>query len=156
MSIQITSAKPNNTPEILRVFTLARSKMLYLPKLHTNEDTENFITKLVAGGNVLVAKVSGNIVGFIQYENGWINHLYVHPEFQGVGIGKRLLDEIKAMYPADMRLWVFEQNKDAIRFYEREGFVLEEKRDQQHADNEENLPDRRYVWAPKNNVSGKV
>jgi ribosomal protein S18 acetylase RimI-like enzyme len=48
--------------------------------------------------------------------------------------------------PAGLSLWVFEDNIDAIRFYEREGFQLVKKRDIEEQDNEEGLPDRLYKW----------
>lgn len=48
-----------------------------------------------------------------------------------------------------IQLMVFEDNKGAIKFYEREGFVLMEKRNQEQAKNEENLSDRRYEWRIK-------
>lgn len=49
--------------------------------------------------------------------------LNVAPEHQGSGIAQRLLDEVLGAGPA--YLWVARGNGRAVRFYERNGFVLD-------------------------------
>ncbi|HRN95844.1 MAG TPA: GNAT family N-acetyltransferase [Candidatus Levybacteria bacterium] len=120
--------------------------MKYLPNLHTDEQTQNYITSLIEDGGLSVAKRDTTIVGFIHIQNNHVNHLYIDRSFQNQGIGKLLLDHAKSLYLDGLELWVFEENKDAIRFYEKEGFILTEKRDIHTTSNEENLPDRRYQW----------
>lgn len=122
--------------------------MLYLPVLHTAEEDWAYFSNLVAGGCCWIARDSGVTVGFMDVRDGWVNHLYIAPHAQKMGIDKALLDQAKAITHTALHLWVFEDNSDAIRFYEREGFMLEEQRDIHAAINEENLPDRRYVWLP--------
>lgn len=53
-----------------------------------------------------------------------ISRLYVLPARQRQGIGKRLLDEVIARYPAVeiVRLVVEAENAKGLAFYEREGF----------------------------------
>lgn len=57
--------------------------------------------------------------------------IVVHPEFQGQGLGKRLflafLEKIETHFPHILRveLFVREQNRSAIRFYKKMGFVEE-------------------------------
>lgn len=46
--------------------------------------------------------------------------LYVHPQAQGFGVGSALLDRTPCT-----RLWVFEANLRARRFYERRGFTTD-------------------------------
>ena len=51
----------------------------------------------VAEKNPFVAIVSGAIVGFAELEiNGFIDYFYVHPNWQGRGIGKALLAIVEA------------------------------------------------------------
>ena len=147
MDIMITTAVPRNAENVYKVFKRARAHMTYLPHLHTDEETEKFIAGLVKEGNVSIAKIEERIVGFTELRDGWIEHLYVDPEFQNQGIGTSLMNYLKQLSPSGLTLWVFEENKGAIAFYEREGFVLVEKRDLEHANNEEHLPDRKYHWA---------
>ena len=44
-----------------------------------------------------------------------------------------------------LRLWTFQRNTDAIRFYESHGFKL--VRETSGADNEEHEPDALYRWS---------
>ena len=54
-----------------------------------------------------------------------LHQLYVHPSFQGEGIGKMLLDEIKDSFPDArmLRLEVEAANASALAFYRANGFV---------------------------------
>jgi ribosomal protein S18 acetylase RimI-like enzyme len=146
MDIEIVIAKTPDTPSIIDIFTKARSEMEYLPDIHTQDETKEYLASLVSDGSVLVAKSGNSILGFSQLKDGWVHHLYIDPQFQSKGVGKLLLDKMKQHAPFGLRLRVFEDNIDAIRFYEREGFKLEEKRNIEHTKNEENLPDRLYSW----------
>ncbi|QJR13568.1 GNAT family N-acetyltransferase [Usitatibacter palustris] len=54
--------------------------------------------------------------------NGWgVEALFVDPHFQSQGLGKRMLDHLKAQTNV-VQLCVFAQNPRAIRFYQREEF----------------------------------
>ncbi len=54
-----------------------------------------------------------------------LHRLYVLPEFQGRGIGRMLLDEIEECFSEyqNIVLEVEEQNKSAVRFYQKHGFL---------------------------------
>ncbi len=62
----------------------------------------------------------GFVKGMIHIEGNEIKELYVDSFFQGQGIGAELMAFAKGHGAAF--LWVIEQNKKAIRFYERHGF----------------------------------
>lgn len=72
----------------------------------------------------------GAPVGFASYGDdgehpgdGYLASLYVHPRAGRSGIGGRLLRHaLEDMSTVDVRLWVFEGNTGARRFYERAGF----------------------------------
>ena len=85
------------------------------------------------------------IVGFIAFGEGWVNHLYVLPEFQRLGIGGRLLEKAKQEWPS-LRLWTFERNDGALRFYLRHGFSVVKRTDGR--ENEEKEPDILLQWGP--------
>jgi putative acetyltransferase len=65
----------------------------------------------------------GRIIGFLGVADENIEMLFLHPDFIGRGIGKRLVDyaimELKAK-----RVDVNEQNPNAWKFYERAGFKV--------------------------------
>ena len=143
--MQITKGTIQYFDEVMGIFKSARGEMTYLPQLHTHEETKKFVLALLEKGITFIA-LETEVMGFVCVENGWVEHLYVAPHFQGIGVGKELLDKAKRLSPAGLSLWVFEDNIDAIRFYEREGFQLVKKRDIEEQDNEEGLPDRLYKW----------
>lgn len=72
-----------------------------------------------------------------------IQALYIHADQVGLGIGRALLDGAKDRSDR-LKLWTFQANHGAQRFYLREGF--REIRRSDGADNDEGLPDIQYLW----------
>ena len=131
--------------DLVSVFLEARRERLqFLIDLHgLDEDREFFRSVVLPQNEVWVAESGGAPAGFIAFGNGWVNHLYVAPAFQGRGVGSRLLDVAKRASPS-LQLWAFEANGPAIRFYERRGFRVAERTD--GAANEARMPDVRMTW----------
>jgi putative acetyltransferase len=65
----------------------------------------------------------GQVVGFIGVEGDEVESLFIHPDWRGQGIGRRLLTYAIETLGA-IRLDVNEQNDEAIGFYRRMGFVV--------------------------------
>ena len=84
--------------------------------------------------NLLVAKEGDRVVGFVGYgahgpedpNTGEVFALYVLPEYQGMGVGRQLLDAALEKLSAcpHLCLWAVKGNERAIRFYEKNGFRL--------------------------------
>lgn len=80
--------------------------------------------------NTLVLKDKGEVVGFSGYfahenetQDFEVMALYILKDYQGLGLGKLLLEEtltFNTMHP--VILWVFENNHRAIDFYKSQGF----------------------------------
>ena len=139
-------ATQDDVPAIARVMRAAfRVSLPFLPEIHTEAEDLGFVaTRMLPQKTVWVATVADTVVGFIAFDEAWINQLYLHPDHQGQGIGPVLLD--KALESGTPKqLWAFQQNERARRFYEARGFVATEFTD--GADNEEKTPDVRYVWS---------
>ena len=79
--------------------------------------------------------------------NEMLDHFYVHPDAQGRGAGSALLDKAKERRPDGFTFWVFQQNENARRFYERRGCRLVRLTD--GSGNEEKTPDALYEWKPE-------
>jgi GNAT superfamily N-acetyltransferase len=95
--------------------------------------------------SVLIAQHGDAIVGFAARNRDWLDALYVKPGWTGQGIGQRLLDAMLAEAAACgpvMRLYAFQRNAGARRFYERNKFVAIEFTDGET--NEEREPDVLY------------
>ena len=124
-----------------------RTSLPFLPDLHTLEDVIGYAGReMLPNNDVWLANDEERAAGYVAFTADWIHQLYVHPDFQGQGIGPQLL----ALALADgrpRRLWTFQQNDRARRFYEKRGFVLLELTD--GAGNEEKTPDALYEWRPQ-------
>jgi len=57
-------------------------------------------------------------------EDGELDDLYVHPDFQNQGIGSEILQKCIAESGNTIYLYVFSRNTRAIAFYERFGFSV--------------------------------
>jgi putative acetyltransferase len=68
------------------------------------------------------------LVGFIAFRDGWIDHLYVLPSSQRKGVGVALLGVAQRRSNL-LSLWTFQRNKNARQFYEKRGFVLVKETD---------------------------
>jgi GNAT superfamily N-acetyltransferase len=75
----------------------------------------------------------------------WIDHLYLVPAVVGRGLGTRFIGRAKETLGSPIRLYTFQANASARRFYERHGFRVLELTD--GAGNEERCPDILYEWA---------
>ena len=119
--------------------------MTYLPHLHSEEETRGFIQNVVlTQRETWVAEQDGRIVGFAALSEGFLDHIYVDPAAQNRGIGSALLEIAKQRRPRGFRLWLFQKNDGARRFYERHGLTLVRLTDGR--DNEEREPDALYEW----------
>jgi aspartate-semialdehyde dehydrogenase len=115
----------------------------WMPIVHTREEDLAFIRDTVLPlEDVTVAVVDAQIAGFIAVKDDWINQLYLDPGATGRGIGSALLEHVLDKLPV-ARLFCFQANTGACRFYERHGFVAIAETD--GAGNEEHLPDIFYV-----------
>ena len=132
----------------------ARARMDYLPPdLHTAAETHEWMREVVfRSERVWVAEHADRIVGYASADTGFLNNLYVLPEHQGRGIGTALLAEVMEHSREGLKLWTFEPNRAAIRFYERHAFRTLRRTDG-HA-NEEKVADRLMAWYPKTSACG--
>lgn len=120
-----------------------RASLPFLPDLHTpDEDLQFFRAVVFAQCEVWVAE-AGAIDGFIAFRADWIDHLYVRPHCQRTGVGTALLAQAMQTYPL-LRLWTFQRNESAIRFYRARGFHEIERTG--GARNEEREPDMLMEW----------
>src|SRR5262249_18291809 len=85
----------------------------------------------------------GEVVGLLAVsskpDESWIDQLYLLPERIGAGIGTVLLERALAELPPPIRLYTFQANARARRFYEARGFEAIAFGDGSH--NEERCPD---------------
>jgi GNAT superfamily N-acetyltransferase len=127
------------------IFVRARDGMTYLPRI-PDGDRPKLGGWITTRHEMWVIEDAGRVVGFAGLSKGWLDHLYVDPDSQGAGFGSTLLEHVKGLQPEGVRLWVFQKNAGARRFYERHGFRLEKVTD--GSGNMEREPDALYLWLP--------
>lgn len=88
----------------------------------------NFYTvkSIIPSSETYVYEQNKTIAGFIGINNGIIEGLFVDSYMRSKGIGKELLNKAKDIHK-NLTLSVYEKNKEAIRFYIRENFVIKQK-----------------------------
>jgi GNAT superfamily N-acetyltransferase len=143
---ELRRAGREDSEAVATVFLAARAQMTYLPRLHSDEETRAFFVGVVAGEAETWVAGDGEVAGFVVIGENLVQHLYVRPDRQRRGTGTALLEQAKQRRPGGLRLWLFQQNDGARRFYKRHGFRLVELTD--GSGNEEGLPDALYEWLP--------
>jgi GNAT superfamily N-acetyltransferase len=141
----IRRAGPEDVEAIVAVFERSFATLSFLPMLHSHEEHLAFFGRCVAEGEAWVWE-EGAVAGFAILDGDELSHLYVEPDEAGRGVGGALLDRAKERRPDGFTLWVFQDNEQARRFYERRGLRCVRLTD--GSGNEERTPDALYEWRP--------
>jgi len=142
----IRRAQPAESDAVAALSRISRETALpYLADVHTREDDREFFRdRVFTTCEVWVAERDGVLAGFCAFREGWVDHLYVHPEHHRTGVGSALLRTAMAANEA-LQLWTFQRNMNARAFYEAHGFACVKTTDGR--DNEEREPDALYTWS---------
>jgi GNAT superfamily N-acetyltransferase len=149
--VTLRAANPADAKCIADVLLASRKAFLaYAPSPHTDAEIRAWVRDvLLPGEQVTVAVVTDQVVGIscVKRSDGvsWLTQMYLDPEHANQGIGTQLLAHALANHPRPFRLYTFQQNLGARRFYERHGFLPIAFTD--GTDNEERCPDVLYELA---------
>ena len=151
-AVTFRAATLEDADDIADVLIASRRAFLpYAPSPHADDDVHEYVRGfLIPQAQVTVPVVDGRIVGLMALTRGhgvgWVEQLYLHPDAVGQGIGSQLIEQAKATLGPPVRLWTFQQNIGARRFYQRHGFHVVTFTD--GAGNEEQCPDVLFEWRP--------
>lgn len=144
---RIREAAESDIAEVARVFKTSREAALpFLQRLHTPDEDFEFFSKVVFEKDVIFVAIACDtnaVCGFIAFNKDFVDHLYLLPDAQGFGLGAQLLDIAKKQSDC-LKLWTFQKNAIAKKFYEAQGFSQIEETD--GAGNEEREPDVLFEW----------
>ena len=139
----ITSYEPQYAEQTVSMWRDSKEKAIGQKEKHSIDSHIYFLVNILPKQfEIYLAFIEDKVVGMIAFNSEEINQLYIHVEYRGYGIGRTLLQKAKEHSSGRLTLRTFEVNKNAQRFYEKNGFTVIGKG---HA-NEENLPDLEYEW----------
>ena len=150
MKVVLRAAGVADAASIADVLLTSRRTFLpYLPSPRSDDEIRAWVRDTVLPTEQLTVAVAGGaVVGFlgVREREGitWITHLYLLPSHVCQGVGSRLLARTLASAPRPVRLYAFQRNEAARRFYERRGFVAIAFSD--GSGNEERYPDVLYEF----------
>ena len=147
----IRDYRPEDFDAVTILWRIAREKAL--PDFQRRkghffyEDQDYFRTHILQEDHVWVVELNEHPVAFLAMRSDFIDHLYVHPDYQRRRIGKALLDHARQTSPEHLWLYTLQANLNACAFYEKNGFVAEGFGISPPPENE---PDVQYHWRKSN------
>ena len=143
MNPQIRPATIQHAEEIAEILSGWIDETSWMPRIHSYEEDQGFGEFLIRKTQVTVALEQDKVIGFLARQGDVVQALYLAPAARGQGVGARLLNDAKGAAER-LELWAFQANREARRFYVREGFA--EVAETDGAGNDEKLPDVKLVW----------
>ena len=130
------------------LFRRSFGTLTFLPTLHTPEEDRAYFGEVVAEQEVWVWDEDGPRRSASPRSTRRCSTTSTsRPTRTARGIGSALFAHAQARRPEGFRLWVFQQNESARRFYERRGLRRRRARPD-GSRNEERAPDALYEWRP--------
>ncbi len=136
--------------DIANVYLASRKEFIsFAPLIHTDHSIHQWVLEdLLIDEQVIVAEEGGVIIGMMSLTSdegmGRVRQLYISPSAVGKGVGTLMIKMAKLILGPPIRLYTFQENMGARRFYERHGFQFKEFND--GSGNEENCPAVLYEW----------
>ena len=128
LNVSLREASAADSEPIAEVLLASHKAFLaFAPGPYSDEQVRDWVRDvLLPSEAVTVAVAQGSVIGVLAVKRvddmSWVTQLYLHPSHVGLGIGSRLLAHAVARLPLPIRLYTFQQNSGARRFYERNGF----------------------------------
>lgn len=145
---ELNAARDEDAPRVAQLLRASRTAFMpYAPPVHSKDEDERWVANyLIPSGGVTLATLGATLVGVLAVRRdddaNWVDQLYLAPDYCGRGIGGILLGHALEELGRPVRLYVFQENAGARRFYARYGFVPVEFSD--GSGNEERCPDVLY------------
>lgn len=143
MNLKFIKAIDKDAAEISQILEDWAASNREIPLVHNVEERADYGRWLLEHTRVTMIHNSSGVVGFLALEKHIIQALYIKKDFQGFGFGQAAIKFAQKQFE-ELRLWVFQSNIGAQKFYQRLGFQVVEKSDGE--DNDYRLPDIFYCW----------
>lgn len=147
VDIKVIEYNPVYAEDTVLMWRQSKARAIGQKEIHSFDDHVFFLNNILNRDNEIYIAIDKNkVVGIIAFNENEINQLYIHNDYQGKGLGKRLLELARANSKGRLTLFTFEVNNKAQRFYENNGFKVIGR----GYENEEKLDDIKYEWVDSN------
>lgn len=142
--IEITEYDEKYALETVKMWRASMEKALDIKDSHTWEEQLDYLAHLAEQYSVFLAidQSEDKVVGLMVVGGSELDQLYVHVDYQGCGIGTRLLNIAKELSPGKLQLFTFEVNSGAQSFYEKHDFKIIRRGIERNS----GMADIRYEW----------
>jgi len=130
--------------DTVKMWRASMEQALGVKDAHSWEAQLDYLKKLAQEYNVYLGleEQTNQVVGLLVVGGTELDQLYVHVDYQGLGIGTQLLNLAKALSPGKLQLYTFAVNRKAQVFYEKHGFTIIDR----GIESNSGLADIRYEW----------
>lgn len=119
----IRQMKETDLPEVMEIWQRANEEAhAFIPAAYWQENYD-MVCELLPQAEVYVYEKNVQLSGFIGMNGEYIAGIFVRQSARSQGVVKQLIHYVKDRKER-LILHVYEKNKRAIHFYEREGFVV--------------------------------
>lgn len=122
----IRKLETNDIDEVMNIWLETNIKAHKFIDKKYWENNYNEVKKGILNADTYVFEKNNQIMGFVGIIDGYIAGIFVKESMQRNGIGKQLINKSKEKYKK-LTLNVYEKNKQAIKFYQNQGFNIVSK-----------------------------
>ena len=146
-NIKVQEYSEEYAEEALKMWRDSKEEAIGQPEEHDFESHLKYLINTLTKNDLVFLAIDSSLdkpVGLlaVNVEEVSLNQLYIHRGYQKQGIGYCLLQKAKQLSPRGLKLYTFEVNKIAQRFYENNGFKIIGR----GMAEQEKLPDIEYQW----------
>lgn len=120
----IRKLKKNDIDEIMQIWKNENIKAHKFISKEYWENNYNYVKEILPNSEIYVYIFEEKIVGFIGLNSNYIEGIFVDTNNQCNGIGSSLLNKVKENRN-NLTLKVYQKNINAINFYKKNGFIVE-------------------------------
>ena len=128
-SVMIRAFEPADEDDLIRVWLASTIPgQSFLPEAQWRAMEPMIREQLMPIAETWAVEEDGEMVAFMSLLDNLIGGLFTHPDHQGKGHGRALIEHVRGRFDPVL-VEVAEANEKAIGFYRRRGFVDQERRD---------------------------
>ena len=105
------------------------------------KDNFTLVKQEIQSADVFVVEIKNEIVGFAGLKEDYLAGIFFDQKVRHQGLGTELLNYLKNRYP-QLILDVYQKNRAAVNFYQKNGFKIIQEKEYQN----QNLNEYQMMW----------